>query len=169
MRRDIKIKYNYNNERKGFWLEERFIEVLSYYVSLIFEKKGLENKPEWYLEVYDDFLTITHGYNTGVQAILFEDNLQFIKDREQEIISVLEDTKELLYSKGKEISLDELRNETESRKITEDLKNGWDFPVQVKSLVAITDLMIQLFKHEWKEDREVWFEGFDHPENADVI
>jgi len=169
MRRDTKIEYNYNNERKGFWLEERFIEVLSYYVCTIFEKRGLEDRPEWYLNVYDDFLTIIKGYNTGNQGFLFEDDLQFLKDREEEVISILEETKELLFSKGKEISLDELRNTTESRKIAEDLKNGWDFPVQVKSLITITDFMIQLFKHEWVEDRRVWLDGFDHPENADII
>lgn len=143
--------------------------MLSYYVCLVFEKKGLENKPDWYLNVYDDFLVVTHGYNTGIQSFLFKEDLGFKKDREQEIINILEETKKILLQKGKEISLEELRNVTESRKVTEDLKNGWDFPVQVKSLITVTNFMIQLFKHEWEEEREVWFEGFDHPENADVI
>ncbi len=115
--------------------------------------------------MYDDFLTITHGYNSRNQGFLFKEDITYIKEREYQIILILEKTKKLLEQKGKVISIEELRNEAESRKIAEDLKNGWDFPIQIVRLITILDLMIQLFNH----NREVSFEGFDHPENADVI
>ena len=165
MTRDMFIDYEKN---KGFWIEERFTEVLSYYVCLIFEKRGLEDKPEWYLEVYDDFLTITHGYNSGIQGFLFEDYVNFKEKREREIISILQDTKVLLQSKGKEISPEEL-DTTESRKIHSDFVNEWPIPIQTKSLITVLNFMIQLFEHKWEKNREVWFEGYPHPDNADVI
>lgn len=165
MFRDIYIDYE---EDKGFWLEERFLEVLSYYVCLVFEKKGLEDRPEWYLEVYDDFLVITHGYNSGNQGFLFKEYLDFKKEREGVVISILEETKKMLLSKGKEIGLEELAK-TEERKIHKDFVNDWPIPLQVNSFIIVIDFMIQMFQHKWEEDRTVWFKGYPHPDGADVI
>lgn len=157
MRGDTFIDYE---RHKGFWINESFMEIFCNFISQAFEKKGLTNKPEWYIELYEDINDTAKGLSSTYLVILFEDYLENKADREIEFVNILKDTKSLIQQKGKEIGYMELRK-LEENKYDEKIRNKWTVGIQTKDLIALTDILISMINHEWEsKDYRVEFEGF---------
>lgn len=58
--------------KKGFWISINYFELISYYITQAFEKKGLDNKPEWFKEIYEEFNEARLGHLRNYMVILFE-------------------------------------------------------------------------------------------------
>jgi hypothetical protein len=149
-------RIKYKND-KGFWIPEACMEIVSNYICEAFEQRGLDNRPEWYMDLYDDFEVARKGVLIGMLVILFESTIPDAVG-EQEFVSVLNDAKEILSKAGKEISTEKL-NEFEDKKPDKYFSRKWSKPMQVKDLVKVLDILTQMMNGVWEEtDYEVKFE-----------
>lgn len=150
---------NYEKD-KGFEINEAFMEILSNFICQVFESRGLDIKPQWYIELYEDFDLCTKGTYQNWMAFNFEDYLENDTAKEKELISILEETKSLIAKNGEEVSIITLQK-FEEKKDMEENRNKWTIPIKTKDLINLTEILIKMFKYEWKEnDYSVIFEGF---------
>jgi hypothetical protein len=139
--RDTRIEY----KGKGFWIEELFIEVLSYYIATEFEKKSIVDYSLALQDVYE-YLKMNHsGSSVGMVNILLDDSLKSQTD-ERDLIAVLEATKVTLAAKGEKIEIDEL-NAIEGQKV-DAFKSPWSTMIYVSSLTGVLDIIIKMLKGE---------------------
>lgn len=155
---------DYDNKRSGFWIHEGHMEKISHYIARAFEELGLENKEEWYIELYEDFDMAGKAIKRSWLVFSFEDYLGFDPAKEQALIQVLEKTKQNIQAKGEEISKHEL-NEIEANALQPRVLGDLQKVIKTKDIIHVLDIMIKMFKHEWPEsDYRVYFEGFDKPD-----
>jgi hypothetical protein len=150
-------------DKNVLWIREQFVESLSNYVCQVFESQGLDGKPEWYIEIYEEFDVVRKGLRPGYVGFVWEDDLQNDSSREAEIIAILEEAKTMIAAKGKEISTHELNELEQNREIVE-YRQNWPLPVQTKDYIQVLDIFIKMLKHEWMESYDMTFEGYDRIE-----
>jgi len=144
---------------KGFGISEAFLEVLSNFICQVFEEKGLANKSEWYLNLYNEFDIARKGLRQGYLGFLLK---KFLNDqvKEQEFVSILKATKSKIQNKGTEIRIQDL-NSLEKNKPKDVFKNNWTIPIKTKDLVNVLDILIKMINGEWQSTtHRVIFEGF---------
>ena len=125
---------------KGFWINDWFMELVAEYMRQVIEKER-DKHPEWLLELSDhDLDTIRLGLMPGGIDLGIYESLE-TKAHEDLYIEILEKTKELLRSKGPEISDKELTS-YEMQKI-EELRR---IPLRQKNLgrTESTEALIQI-------------------------
>lgn len=102
---------------KGFWINDWFMELVAEYIRQVIEKDR-NTYPDWVLELSDhDLDTIRLGLMPAGIDLGIDESLE-TKAHEDLYIEILEKTKELLRSKGPEISDKELTS-YEMQKIEE--------------------------------------------------
>ncbi|MFB9079012.1 hypothetical protein ACFFLS_10060 [Flavobacterium procerum] len=141
------IRYEKN---KGFWITEGDFEIISAFVVNAFEKIGLKNKPEWYLEIFEDFDEVMKGHQQRVMHILFADSLDFIPERESKIIEVFELTKKLIHEEGEKLSPEKL-NKMQKLKDRPHTIVEWTGPLYTDDMIHVVDIMIKMLKREWND------------------
>ncbi|WP_046755958.1 hypothetical protein [Kordia jejudonensis] len=101
------IHYMEDDMDKGFWINDWFMELVAEYIRQVVEKHR-EHYPEWLLELSDDQLDLIRvGLMPGAIDLAIYEYLETTQ-HEDLFIEVLKKTKELLRSKGSEISDEEL-------------------------------------------------------------
>lgn len=150
-------------KKKGFWVGESFIELLSDYICKEFEKKEISEYSEALQKIYEQCNDNSSGYNLGVVNIVFDRYLKELQD-EQDMIALLQQTKTTLQAKGEKINEEEL-NEIESRKTDDYFKRNWQQPIYVSSFVATLDAMIGLLDGTFPHPKNygLWYKGFGAP------
>lgn len=142
--------HTYNDKNKGFWINEAYFELISHFVVLAFKEKGLEDKPEWYLSVYDDFLDISSGHVQGYAYLTLKDDLEFDSERELEIIKVLEKAINLIKNHGEEVKTKKLNEfETLNKDWGKDTIVTWIENIKTSDLTYILEILIKMLKQEW--------------------
>ncbi len=162
---DTKIEYK---GKKGFWIAEAFIEILSHYICKAFEQKDISAMPEGLKEIYEDCIDNRSGASIGIVNISLD---RYITNDEDALllVEVLEDTKKIILAEGDEVSVKEL-NKIEDAKVDESFKIYWNTPVKTSSFVGTLDIMQKMLKGEWESTNHgVWFKGFGHPKTVDPI
>jgi hypothetical protein len=137
-------------KNKGFWITEGDFEIISAFVVNAFEKIGLQNKPEWYLEIFEDFDEIMKGHQQRVMHILFDDSLAFIKKRELQIIEVFELARKLIQEEGEKL-LPEKLNKMQDIKDRPYTIVEWTGPLYTDDMIHVVDIMIKMLKREWHD------------------
>lgn len=141
------IRYERN---KGFWIGEFDFEIISAFIVNAFEQIGLNNKPDWYLEIFEDFEEIMKGHQQRVMHVLFDDSLAFIPERESEIIEVFELAKNLIQDEGEKI-LPEKLNKMQDIKDWPQTQVEWTGPLYTDDMIHVVDIMIKMLKKEWND------------------
>lgn len=158
------IEYN----EKGFWIPESFIEVLSQYICETFENIGLSSFSENLTSIYDNCNANRIGVRVGMVDISLNDYIVSQSDK-TELINVLTQTKNLIISKGQEISISAL-NQFENNKIDDYFKSEWIYPIKTQSLIATVDIIIQMLNGTWLSNNySVYYQGFPKPPNSPEI
>lgn len=139
------ISYEKN---KGFRITEVKFEIICAFIVNAFEQTGLKDKPEWYLEIFEDFEEIMKGHRQRVMFVLFDDSLAFILERESEIIEILELAKKLIQEEGEKIPLEKL-NKMQEVKDWPQTRVEWISPLYTDDLICVVDIMIKMLKKEW--------------------
>ncbi|QGK72785.1 hypothetical protein [Flavobacterium sp. SLB02] len=141
------IRYEKN---KGFWIGEFEFEIITAFIVNAFEEIGLKDKPEWYLEIFEDFEEITKGHQQRVMHILFDDSLAFITKRESEIIKVFELAKKLIQQEGEKL-LPEKLNKMQDIKDWPQTQVEWTGPLYTDDMIHVVDIMIKMLRKEWND------------------
>lgn len=142
---------------KGFWIREFKFEIIAAFIVNAFEQIGLEDKPEWYLETFEDFYEITKGHQHGIMFILFDDYLAFNTKRELQIIEVFELAKRLIQEEGEKL-LPEKLNKMQDIKDRPHTIVEWTGPLYTDDMIHVVDIMIKMLKREWHDgDYKVQF------------
>ena len=141
------ISYERN---KGFRITEGDFEIISAFVVNAFEQIGLQNKPEWYLGIYEDFDEIMKGHQQRVMYVLFDDYLAFVPERELEVIKVFELTKELIKQEGEKL-LPEKLNKMQEIKDRPYTQVEWTGSLYTDDMIHVVDMMIKMLKKEWND------------------
>jgi len=159
-----RIKY----KNKGFWIPEEFIEVLSQYVCEAFERIGVDTFSPNLKKVYISCDANRGGSAIGMVGIPL-DRYILNSDDKKALISVLQDTKTLVLSKGVELSIPVL-NQFEFNKIDIAFANEWHYPIKTQSLASTIDIVGQLLNETWaSSSHSVYFAGFPKPDNVTEI
>jgi hypothetical protein len=137
-------------ENKGFWIIEVKFEIVSAFIVNAFEQIGLKEKPEWYLEIFENFEEIMKGHRQRVMYVLFDDYLAFNPKREYEIIEVFELAKKLIQKEGEKIPLEKL-NKIQEVKDWPQTRVEWISPLYTDDLIHVVDIMTKMLKKEWNE------------------
>ena len=90
-------------EKKGFWIGEFTFEIICAFIVTAFEQITLQDKPDWYLEIFEDFDEIRKGHLQRRMVLLLEDYLAFLPEKENKIIEVFELAKKLTSLRNKGI------------------------------------------------------------------
>lgn len=151
----MKTSYHTYSKEKGFYIKESYFELVSYFIVQSFIDEGLENKPIWYLNIYEDFLEITNGHIQGYAYLNFEGDLEFIEEREQEIIDILVKAIDIIALEGEKISYHKLNTWEEGKKDWPDTKIEWIADIYTEDLVNVINILIKMLKHEWEEDIDI--------------
>ncbi|WP_299674407.1 hypothetical protein [uncultured Dokdonia sp.] len=151
----MKTSYHTYDKGKGFWIKESYFELVSYFIVKSFINEELEDKPMWYLDVYEDFLDITNGYVQGYAYLNFEGDLEFIEEREQEIIVILEKAIDIIVLEGEKVSYNKLNKWEEDKKDWPDTKIEWISDVYAEDLINVVNILMKMLKHECKENIDV--------------
>ena len=133
-----------------FWIRESKLEIISAFIVNAFVEKGIQNKPDWYLEIFEDFDEIMKGHQQRVMHILFEDSLDFIKERELQIIEVFELAKKLIQKEGEKL-LPERLNKMQDVKDRPHTIVEWTGPLYTDDMIHVVDIMIKMLKREWHD------------------
>lgn len=141
------IRYEKN---KGFWIGEFDFEIISAFIVKAFEQIGLQNKPDWYLGIYEDFDEIMKGHQQRVMFVLFDDYLAFIPERESEIIKVFEVAKKLIQEEGEKLFPEKL-NKMQDIKDWPQTQVEWTGPLFTDDMINVVDIMIKMLKKEWDD------------------
>jgi hypothetical protein len=161
---DALIKYR----KSQLWLRESFVEVLSEYISIEFEKKTISEYSTGLQKIYKVCIGNKEGIHIGMVDIPFDIYLNGSAD-EEAMIDLLSRVKTELQSKGEKIEIEEL-NAIENRKVDDDFKSLWKIPVYVSSFVATIDCMIKMLNGEWTSTNHgVWFKGFAAPDGVELV
>jgi hypothetical protein len=137
-------------EKKGFRITEIKFEIISAFIVRAFEQIGLTDKPEWYLEIYEDFAEIMKGHQQRVMFILFDDYLAFIPERELKIIEVFELAKKLIQEEGEKLFPEKL-NKMQELKDWPQTQVEWISPLYTDDLINVVDIMIKMLRKEWND------------------
>ncbi|GGG23219.1 hypothetical protein GCM10011344_24950 [Dokdonia pacifica] len=151
----MKTSYHTYNKEKGFYIKESYFELVSFFIVKSFINEELEDKPIWYLNIYEDFLDITNGHVQGYAYFNFEGDLEFIEEREQEIIVILEKAIDIITLEGDKIPYNKLNKWEEDKKDWPDTKIEWISDVYTEDLINVINILIKMLKHEWKENIDV--------------
>lgn len=141
------IRYEKN---KGFWIGEFDFEIISTFIVKAFEQIGLQNKPDWYLSIYEDFDEIMKGHQQRVMFVMFDDYLDFIPERESEIIKVFEVAKKLIQEEGEKLFPEKL-NKMQEIKDWPQTQVEWTGPLYTDDMIHVVDIMIKILKKEWND------------------
>jgi len=141
------IRYEKN---KGFWIREFKFEIISSFIVNAFEQIRLKDKPEWYLEIFEDFEEIMKGHKQRVMHVLFDDSLAFIPEREFEIIEVFELAKKLIQDEGEKL-LPEKLNKMQDIKDWPQTQVEWTGPLYTDVMINVVDIMIKMLKKDWND------------------
>lgn len=145
---------------KGFWIDEGFMEIACNFIVQTFDKIGLENKPEWYVDLYEELSVCAEGVRSGYLGIAFDECLDFDASREAEFVSILSDTKEYIIQKGNQISFTELR-ELEEKKYDDEVRHNWTINIETGDLLQLLDVLTKMVQHKWSQkDYRIEFKGF---------
>ena len=136
--------------KKGFWIRESKLEIISAFIVNAFVEKGMQNKTDWYLEIFEDFDEIMKGHQQRVMHILFEDSLDFKPERENEIIQVFELAKKIIQEQGEKL-LPEKLNKMQSVKDWPHTVVEWTGPLYTDDMIHVVDIMIKMLKKEWHD------------------
>jgi predicted nuclease with RNAse H fold len=137
-------------ENKGFWIREFKFEIISAFIVDAFKQIGLENRPEWYLEAFEDFDEIAKGHLQRMMVVLFDQHLAFNKERELEIIEVFELAKKLIQIQGEKL-LPEKLNKMQEIKDRPHTIVEWTGPLYTDDMIHVVDIMIKMLKREWHD------------------
>lgn len=152
----MKTSHHTYGTDKGFCIKEAYFELISHFIVLAFKEFGLNNKPEWYLSVYDDFLDISKGHVQGYAYLTLEDELKFILEREQLIIEVLEASIKTIQSCELTISVEELNKiEIENKDWGADTRVEWFKDIKTSDLIYVIQIFIKMLKHDWDKDIDI--------------
>lgn len=152
---EIYIKY----QNQGFWIQERFIEILSIYICQSFESIGLNTFNPNLIKIYNDCDTNRSGINMGMANILFDKYITNPNDKTI-LVNVLQQTKNLILSIGVEIRLSIL-NQFEDNKEIEEAKYNWTIPIQTQSLATTVDYCIALLNQSFPYiNKCIHYKGF---------
>jgi hypothetical protein len=135
---------------KGFWIREFKFEIISAFIVNAFEQIGLQNKPEWYLGIYEDFDEIMKGHQQRVMFVMFDDYLDFIPERESEIIKVFEVAKKLIQEEGEKLFPEKL-NKMQEIKDWPQTQVEWTGPLYTDDMINVVDIMIKMLRKEWND------------------
>ena len=127
---------------KRFWIQERFIQVLSNYIAQAFIDLGLSTFNSNLLDLHDDCTINISGNNTGMVNLLLEVSITNENDKTS-FINVLQNAKASILLIGSEIPISTL-NQFESNKETVETRHFWTTPIQTQSLATTIDYIIAL-------------------------
>jgi hypothetical protein len=152
------IKFN----SKGFWIPEAFIEVLSESICEVFEAQDLSTFSTNLQRLYKYCDANRSGASMGMVGIPFDRTVTNNADKII-LINALNQTKSLIASKGQTLSTTIL-NAFENRKVDDDFKSYWGYPIQTHSLTATIDITIQMLNGVWTSSNySVYYTGFPNP------
>jgi hypothetical protein len=98
----------------------------------------------------------------GMVGISFDRTITNDTDKAT-LIDILNQTKSLIASKGQELGINTL-NEFENRKVDDDFRSYWVYPIQTHSLTATIDIIIQMLNGAWASTNYgVCYIGFPNP------
>ena len=130
---------------KGFWIAEIYMELTFEYIN-----QALSNTKDE-IPFRDDLLFehefFSNGYSKGILTLLWNSFLQYDKDNEQIMIGLVEETKQLVASKGKHISTKELNSYEEKK----ESNVVWHKPLKTSEIIKILDALILMLKDQWDE------------------
>jgi len=141
---ETKIDYK---ENKGFWIAEIYMELTYEYILQALNTSVLDIP--FIEEFKEDLLFHTEGLAKGMFVLTWGSFIK-TKDDKQLVISILEETRSLLESKGEIILAFEL-NEFEIKK--EEVASKWPNPIKTFEIIKIIDTLILMFKGEWTKTR----------------
>ncbi|OHT45002.1 hypothetical protein [Flavobacterium tructae] len=137
-------------EKKGFWIGEFTFEIICAFIVTAFEQITLQDKPDWYLEIFEDFDEIRKGHLQRRMVLLLEDYLAFLPEKENKIIEVFELAKKLIQNEGEKI-LPEKLNKMQDIKDWPQTEVEWTGPIYTDDMIHVVDIMILMLKKEWTE------------------
>ena len=129
----------------GFWIPEIFMELTYEYVLQTLH--AIEGDLSIREELIEDIEFNINGLAKGMLTLTWG---SFLKNEEQlnEIVLVLNDTKNLLSNKGEYISVEEL-NEYEVKK--KEMASNWPKPIKTAEVIKIIEAIILMLNDEWDE------------------
>lgn len=135
-----KIDYK---EGKGFWIAEIYMELTYEYILQAID--NIEDNLNIREELIEDIEFNINGLAKGMLTLTWH---SFLKNDEQvdEMIFVLNNTKNLLLDKGEYISAEEL-NKYEIKK--EDVASKWPKPIKTSEVIKIVEALILMLNDEW--------------------
>lgn len=153
----------------GFWINDSFIQLLSYYITKAFEQYDISDLSAGVEEIRSECAdNLRYSYRDNVH-IMFEEYIKTDQEKAK-MLEVFNNAKAILATIEGEISIDDL-NAIENLKEVEDLKRTWTICVRPQSLISTIDIIEKMLKGEWKEPSNygVWFKGFPHPAGTQPI
>lgn len=137
---ETKIDYK---DGKGFWIAEVYMELTYEYILQALH--SIEDDLNIREELIWDIEFNIKGFARGMLTLTWH---SFLKDKEQidEMVLVLNNTKNLLLDKGEYISVEEL-NKYEVKK--EDLASHWPKPIQTSEVIKIVDALMLMLQDKW--------------------
>lgn len=152
----MKTSQHTYEKNKGFWIHEADFEIVSHYIALAFKQKELSNKPEWYLNIYEDFQEISKGHYQNYAYLNFKDDLNFKKERELQIIEILELTKDIVLKEGDYLTKEKLNSiDKKNKDWGEDTRVEWIANIYTEDIIGVIDILIKMLKHQWHEDIDI--------------
>jgi len=153
---------------KGFWIDEAFVEILSYYICKTCQSKGMAKLAPCILKLYDDCYGNCSGVDSGMVGLLLDKYILTSQD-ETEAIQIFEDTKNTILKLGTRISTESLLK-IEANKLADSFRRDWKIPIHTSSLIEVLTILQKMLRHEWESTNHgVWFKGFGNPKGVEEV
>ncbi|MFB0497355.1 hypothetical protein ABID99_003592 [Mucilaginibacter sp. OAE612] len=164
MARETILKYN----EKGIWIDQDFVQVLSYFICKAFEIKGLDTFPPNLKGIYDDCYYNRNGESAGMVNILFDDSITGLAEKDA-LFEIFQDARSLVSAYGEAISVNIL-NQFEDLKTYPEFKSLWTIPIKTQSLITTLNIIEQMIDGTLQPSlTSIYYSGFNNPDGVPEV